>query len=156
MPCCVYHKQFPHRYFDISPNNPFRLVSTGTGGYVRRYGELIEYLLRKDSSIKALEMDFEGKNIMLYSLGNCIPLRDPTEVIPHICKGTAQSEHWWRLSNNENTKTSRCHCQESRSSKKKPENIIRDHGSIPKYRDIDEDILEEGLSGLMELQDDYN
>jgi hypothetical protein len=83
----------------------FSLVSTGCGGYVRRYGELIEYLLRKDPSIKALEMDFEGKNILLYSLGGLVPLRDPAERVPHICKGPATSEHWWRLSRSDQQQT---------------------------------------------------
>lgn len=36
---------------------------------MKRYGELIEYLLNKSPDIHALQMDFEGKNIMLYYLG---------------------------------------------------------------------------------------
>jgi hypothetical protein len=39
------------------------------GDYVKRYGELIEYLLNKSPDIHPVQMDFEGKNIMLYYLG---------------------------------------------------------------------------------------
>lgn len=77
---------------------------------MRRYGEFIEYLLRKDPNIKAVEMDFEGKNILLYSLGGLQPLRDPAEVVPHICRGPATSEHWWRLSQNDQQIKPRSRC----------------------------------------------
>jgi hypothetical protein len=81
---------------------------------VRRYGELIEYLLHKDPSIHAIQMDFEGKNILLYSLGKVVlPQSEPAEVVPHICKGPAEAQHWWRLSNNEQQiKGKRCNCCE--------------------------------------------
>jgi hypothetical protein len=39
------------------------------GDFVKRYGELIEFLLEKSPEIHPLQMDFEGKNIMLYYLG---------------------------------------------------------------------------------------
>ena len=44
------------------------------GGLVKSYGDFIEYLLRKSPEIHALQMDFEGKNIMLYFLGDTLIL----------------------------------------------------------------------------------
>ncbi len=43
------------------------------GSLVRTYEELIAYLLSKDSAIKSLEMNFEGKNILLYHMGELSP-----------------------------------------------------------------------------------
>lgn len=85
VPCCVYHKQFPHR-------------RRSDGGLVKSYGDFIEYLLRKSPEIHALQMDFEGKNIMLYFLGDREPLADPCQAKTHVCKGIATPEMWWKLS----------------------------------------------------------
>ena len=84
------------------------------GQPVRKYGELIEYLLAKDKGIKALEMDFEGKNVLLYHLGNStinstcgiqnyellqqLPLRDPGLKKDLMCRGEAVPAVWWKLS----------------------------------------------------------
>lgn len=69
------------------------------GEYVKSYGELIEYLLNKSQDIHPLQMDFEGKNIMLYYLGGRAPLSDPQQALTHVCKGVATPEMWWELSN---------------------------------------------------------
>jgi hypothetical protein len=95
VPCCVYQKQFPRR----------KLLN---GNLVREYAELIEYLLEKDPRINALELDFEGKNILLYFLADRVPLNDPASVIPQISKGIATKEKWWALSRQ--TKSRRCKC----------------------------------------------
>jgi hypothetical protein len=68
------------------------------GEFVKRYGELIEYLLNKSPEIHPLQMDFEGKNIMLYYLGDRAPLSDPEQPLSHVCKGVASPEMWWELS----------------------------------------------------------
>jgi hypothetical protein len=80
------------------------------GEPVKKYAELIEYLMSKDKDIKALEMDFEGKNILLYHLGvephlravhqqeYIIPLRDPSITRDLMCRGPATPEMWWGLS----------------------------------------------------------
>jgi hypothetical protein len=39
------------------------------GGYVKTYAELIEHLLSKSSDIIPIELDFEGKNVMLFYPG---------------------------------------------------------------------------------------
>jgi len=87
VPCCVYSKHFPKRKLK-------------DGRHVKVYGDLIEYILEMDSEISALEMDFEGKNVMLYYLGAAAPLADPMEPIAHISRGVATAETWWRLSKN--------------------------------------------------------
>lgn len=57
VPCCVYKRQFPHR----------RLPS---GRPVSEYADLVEFLLAKDpETVRAVELDFEGKNVLVYSLG---------------------------------------------------------------------------------------
>jgi hypothetical protein len=68
------------------------------GEFVKSYGELIEYLLNKSPDIHALQMDFEGKNIMLYYLGDRDPLSDPEQSLSHVCKGKATPDMWWELS----------------------------------------------------------
>jgi hypothetical protein len=85
VPCCVYQKQFPKR--SLQDKRP-----------VRVYGELIEYLLEKHPAIRSLEMDFDGKNVLLYFLGGVDPLANPEESIPNICKGEASASVWWQLS----------------------------------------------------------
>jgi len=85
IPCCVYSKQFPHR-------------TAADGHLVRSYGEFIEYLLAKDPRIGAVEMDFDGKNVMLYFLADVAPLTPPGAVAAHICRGPATPASWWKLS----------------------------------------------------------
>eukprot|EP01126_Amoeba_proteus_P009803 TRINITY_DN1374_c0_g4_i1.p1 TRINITY_DN1374_c0_g4~~TRINITY_DN1374_c0_g4_i1.p1 ORF type:complete len:306 (-),score=133.03 TRINITY_DN1374_c0_g4_i1:341-1258(-) len=54
-PCCVYSDQFPHR----------RLKN---GEKVTTYSHLIRWLVEKDPShIKLDQLDFEGKNVVVYS-----------------------------------------------------------------------------------------
>jgi hypothetical protein len=64
VPCCVYGKMFPSR------RHP-------SGRVVSDYADLVEYLLSKNDSIRALELDFEGKNVLLYYLAETLPLRQP-------------------------------------------------------------------------------
>lgn len=90
VPCCVYQKQFPKRYFQ--EKRP-----------VRVYGELVEYLLEKHPAIRALEMDFDGKNVLLYYLAGIDPLVNPEEPIENISKGAATAAIWWRLSKQQKT-----------------------------------------------------
>lgn len=49
------------------------------------------------SKFGVVEMDFEGKNLMIFYLGDRVPLCDPFTVMPHVSKGRAQPEHWWGL-----------------------------------------------------------
>jgi hypothetical protein len=44
------------------------------------------------SNIGIVEMDFEGKNLLIFSLGSRIPLSDPYEPVQHITKGRAMTE----------------------------------------------------------------
>ncbi len=73
------------------------------GNPVTSYGELIEYLMAKSPHIRAVEMDFEGKNIMLYYLGERenhtagIPL---DSYHPQIVRGVVVPDMWWALSTN--------------------------------------------------------
>jgi len=87
VPCCVYSREFPKR---VGPK----------GGHVRAYGEFIDYLLAKDTGIKAVELDFEGKNILLYHLGRggVIPLVDPQKKRHTIVKGPCDEKVWWAMS----------------------------------------------------------
>src|SRR3546814_15210410 len=55
VPCCVYSRCFPKR---VDEN----------GKPVRSYDEFIQYLKKKDDSICSVQLDFEGKNELLYSL----------------------------------------------------------------------------------------
>jgi hypothetical protein len=62
VPCCVFSRLFPTRFIskkDVNDGNKKRLVST--------YDDLIEYLVKKDDSIKISKLDFEGSNIALWS-----------------------------------------------------------------------------------------
>ncbi len=86
------------------------------GRPVTHYGDLIEYLLglardqggnssRSSSVIQAVRLDFEGKNILLYSLGSSGHYEGEFEAPPdtpqrHVVRGPALSEHWWELSAN--------------------------------------------------------
>jgi len=55
LPCCIYSRQFPTRV-------------SRTGELVTTYAQFVEYLIAKDplGRIRAVELDFEGKNILLY------------------------------------------------------------------------------------------
>jgi hypothetical protein len=46
----------------------------------------------------AIEMDFEGKNVMIYYLGDRTPLQDVYTPVPHMVRGPAGPQHWWKLS----------------------------------------------------------
>jgi hypothetical protein len=94
VPCCVYGRQFPNRRHPV------------TGAEVKDYGDLVEYLLAKSSAISCVEMDFEGKNILLYYMGGRTPLTSPTGRKPHICRGVATQDLWRSLSTN--TKDESC------------------------------------------------
>jgi len=85
VPCCVYQKQFPKRHLKDKRQ-------------VRVYGELIEYLMEKDPGIRALSMDFDGKNVLLYHLGQESPINDPELPATNICSSVATPDVWWRLS----------------------------------------------------------
>ena len=80
----------------------FHRRSRGTNLPVKLYGEFIEYLLDIDRErIKAVELDFDGKNVLLYSLGPCVALVDPATEQHHVVKGAANGkEHWWKMSEN--------------------------------------------------------
>ena len=85
---------------------------------MRVYGELIEYLMEKHEDIKALVMDFEGKNVMLYWLAGRAPLQCPEDIIPHFVLGAATPAHWWSLSNNTSLSTvCSCCCGDSEYAK---------------------------------------
>lgn len=96
-------------------------------------------------------MDFEGKNILLYSLGSIEPQSEPTEVIPHICQGSAEPQHWWKLSNNEQIKGRRCGCGEDHEDKKKREQGARERKSERKTvsRPMRREEFLDGLSEIM-------
>lgn len=113
IPCCVYARQFPRR-------------RTAAGTPVRKYGELVEYLLGKlsvcvlcsdpaasststDTSscdyippslaqFGIVEMDFEGKNLLIFYTAGRPLLADPYAVQAHVSRGPAQLKHWWALS----------------------------------------------------------
>lgn len=139
IPCCVYSNQFPRR-------------RSAAGKPVRKYGDLIEYLLAKlsvcvmcsdqassnqSADIASLgipimptnvnsdtrgnsstgrnfkepsadppriaqfgivEMDFEGKNLLIFYTAGRQLLSDPYASQIHISRGPARSEQWWALS----------------------------------------------------------
>jgi len=53
IPCCVYHKEFPHR-------------KGANGKPISKYEDFVSYLMAKNSQIMMTELDFEGKNKVLY------------------------------------------------------------------------------------------
>jgi hypothetical protein len=53
IPCCVYAKQFPKRRLE-------------DGSPVQSYDQLIQFIMQKDPSIKSTELNFQGKNILLF------------------------------------------------------------------------------------------
>jgi hypothetical protein len=55
VPCCVYSRCFPKR---VDEN----------GDPVRTYDQFIRYLMSKNESVHCIQLDFEGKNLLLYSL----------------------------------------------------------------------------------------
>jgi hypothetical protein len=69
VPCCVCRNSALHRQ------------------NIRSYDEFISYLMSLHSEIKGVELDFDGKNILLYYLGDVTPLNDPTIAIPMITRG---------------------------------------------------------------------
>eukprot|EP01038_Epipyxis_sp_PR26KG_P009435 gene9435-12714_t len=82
VPCCVCNKQFPKR-------------KTSDGMSVKVYKDFIDYLIAKSDSIKAVQMDFEGRNILLYSIPSYVPIGiQPDTIMPLICKGIANYENW--------------------------------------------------------------
>jgi len=54
--------------------------------------------MAKHPEIKAVELDFEGKNILLYFLAGRAPLCDPVAPLSQTVRGPAQRKHWWLLS----------------------------------------------------------
>jgi hypothetical protein len=58
------------------------------GKRIKKYSDFIEYLLSKHSEIKILQLDFEGRNILLYFLAEFQPLKSVEELLlmPKICK----------------------------------------------------------------------
>jgi hypothetical protein len=60
------------------------------GSAVKTYEEFISYLCRKNEKIEAVEMDFGGRNILLYYLADIRPLSNPEEAIPRIVRGPAK------------------------------------------------------------------
>lgn len=107
VPCCVYSSQFPKR------RHP------DTGGPVKEFGHFIEYLVSLDpeGKIAAVQLDFDGKNIMLYYLADRVPETDPELSEVHVCRGTANSDVWWSISR-QSKKTCRCRnavCEEESS-----------------------------------------
>lgn len=57
IPCCVFPELFPFRFF-TTPD--------GKQVPVRTYEQFCQYLMQKDSRIKQTELDFEGRNTVLY------------------------------------------------------------------------------------------
>lgn len=64
VPCCTYSADFPHRRRPPGPDNP------RGGGAVTTHAHLVEYLLAKAPGVcKTAVLPFEGKNVVVYSLG---------------------------------------------------------------------------------------
>ena len=106
---CVLSKLVDHNL--IISTLIFLQSSWYTGRPVKVYGELIEYLMEKNEDIKALVMDFEGKNIMLYWLAGRTPAQNPEDVIPQFTLGVATPAHWWALSNQGSACNCNCDCR---------------------------------------------
>lgn len=61
VPCCVFSRLFPHRFIvDENDKGKVRFVST--------YKDLIQFLARKDRSIRISKLGFSGANIALWSM----------------------------------------------------------------------------------------
>ena len=68
VPCCTYARDFPHRRRPPGPGRP------KGGGPVTTHAHLVEYLLAKAPGvIKCETLPFEGKNVVVYSLGGVTP-----------------------------------------------------------------------------------
>ena len=68
VPCCTYARDFPHRRRPPGPGRP------KGGGPVTTHAHLVEYLLAKAPGvIKSETLPFEGKNVVVYSLGGVEP-----------------------------------------------------------------------------------
>ena len=66
VPCCTYSRDFPRRRLPPGPGRP------RGGGAVTTHAHLVEYLLAKappGMTIERDELPFEGKNVVVYSLG---------------------------------------------------------------------------------------
>jgi len=90
IPCCVYSKSFPKR-------------RSASGELVTSYSDLVQYLLSLSPNVHATQLDFEGKNVLVYFLPDSIqPLRDPNTKEPLICKGNDNiMQHVYSLSKNQ-------------------------------------------------------
>ena len=68
VPCCTYARDFSHRRLPPGPGRP------KGGGPVTTHAHLVEYLLAKAPGvIKSETLPFEGKNVVVYSLGGVEP-----------------------------------------------------------------------------------
>jgi hypothetical protein len=68
VPCCTYARDFSHRRLPPGPGRP------KGGGPVTTHAHLVEYLLAKAPGvIKCETLPFEGKNVVVYSLGGVEP-----------------------------------------------------------------------------------
>ena len=68
VPCCTYARDFPHRRRPPGPGRP------KGGGPVTTHAHLVEYLLAKAPGvIKCETLPFEGKNVVVFSLGGVEP-----------------------------------------------------------------------------------
>jgi hypothetical protein len=68
VPCCTYARDFPHRRRPPGPGRP------KGGGPVTTHAHLVEYLLAKAPGVIQCEtLPFEGKNVVVYSLGGVEP-----------------------------------------------------------------------------------
>ncbi len=62
---------------------------------MRSYAQLVEYLLAKHADIRAVELDFDGRNILLYYLPQDVTaLVDPAEPLQKITRGVATAAIW--------------------------------------------------------------
>jgi len=79
VPCCVYSAQFPRR----------RLP---TGGQVRTYEDLLDYLQSMDPRIRREYLDFEGKNTVIFMTAADVASErpDPASLLCHQCKGVSE------------------------------------------------------------------
>lgn len=82
---------------------------------MRTYADLIEHLIRKNELLQAIEMDFEGKNILLYYPGVSRSMtlsatgsstafaeqmqRNPSTAVYKMTRGPATKEIWTAISN---------------------------------------------------------
>ena len=67
------------------------------------YADLVQYLLSLSPLVHATQLDFEGKNVLVYYLPESLqPLRDPDTKEALICKGSDNiMDHVYALSTNQ-------------------------------------------------------